>query len=55
MTDTELSLILVGFMAFIVVAVIVLHMINFNNKYGEKQLSKDNNGKSPDISKSDSK
>lgn len=36
MSSTELSLILIGFMAFVVVATIVVNIINFNNKYEEK-------------------
>lgn len=36
MSSTELSLILIGFMAFVVVTAIVVNIINFNNKYEEK-------------------
>lgn len=36
MTNTELSLLLIGFMAFVVIMAIVINIINFNNKYEEK-------------------
>lgn len=36
MSNTELSLILIGFMTFVVVAAIAVNIINFNNKYEEK-------------------
>lgn len=36
MLDTGLSLILIGFITFVIVAAIVVNIINFNNKYEEK-------------------
>lgn len=36
MLSIELSLLLIGFIAFIIVSTVVLHIINFKNKYDKK-------------------